>query len=188
MGLEPDNPLIARLAQGEMVDIEAVDGTLAEWGVVLAVPLTAQEGLLGLLALGPKLSAEVYTSWDRELLSALSNQAATAVTIGRLVSQVQARERVDQELKVARQIQTSFQPRVCCEIPGYDVAVYWRAAREVGGDFYDFIPLPDGRMGLVIADVSDKGVPAALFMALSCPDPSQCRGEPHRGRGAPAGQ
>ncbi|MBC8249013.1 MAG: PP2C family protein-serine/threonine phosphatase [Anaerolineales bacterium] len=121
---------------------------------------------MGLLALGPKASDEVYTSWDRELLSALSDRAATAIAIGQLVNQIKARERVDQELKVAREIQTSFLPEVCCEIPGFEVAAYWQAAREVGGDFYDFIPLPDGRQGLVIADVSDKGVPAALFMAL----------------------
>lgn len=164
--LEGDHPLIARLAQGEMVDIEAVQGPLARWGIVLAVPLIAQEKLIGLLALGPKLSAEVYTSWDRELLSALFDRAATAIAIGQLVGQIRARERVDEELKMAQGIQTSFLPEVCPRLPGFDVAAYWRAAREVGGDFYDFILLPDGRMGLVIADVSDKGVPAALFMAL----------------------
>ena len=166
ISLEGDNPLIARLARGEIVDIEAAQGTLTRWGVMLAVPLIAKEKLIGLLALGPKASDEVYTSWDRELLSALSDRAATAIAIGQLVNQIKARERVDQELKVAREIQTSFLPEVCCEIPGFEVAAYWQAAREVGGDFYDFIPLPDGRQGLVIADVSDKGVPAALFMAL----------------------
>ena len=166
ISLREDDPLIARLAQGEMVDIEAVQGTLARWGIVLAVPLIAQEKLIGLLALGPKLSGEVYTSWDRELLSALSDRATASITIGQLVSQVKARERVAQELKVAQGIQTSFLPEVCPRLPGFDIAAYWQSAREVGGDFYDFIPLPDGRMGLVIADVSDKGVPAALFMAL----------------------
>jgi sigma-B regulation protein RsbU (phosphoserine phosphatase) len=166
LSLERDDPLIARLAQGEMVDIEAAQGTLAQWGVMLAVPLIAREKLIGLLALGPKVSGQVYTSWDRELLSALSDQTATSITIGQLVSQVKTNERVDQELKVAREIQTSFLPEVCCEIPGFEVAAYWQAAREVGGDFYDFIPLPNGRMGFVVADVSDKGVPAALFMAL----------------------
>lgn len=166
LSLERDDPLIARLAQGETVDIEAAQGTLARWGVMLAVPLIARERFIGLLALGPKVSGQVYTSWDRELLSALSDQAATSITIGQLVSQVKTNERMDQELKVAREIQTSFLPEVCCEIPGFEVAAYWQAAREVGGDFYDFIPLPDGKMGFVIADVSDKGVPAALFMAL----------------------
>jgi serine phosphatase RsbU (regulator of sigma subunit) len=166
ISLRGDDPLIARLAQGEMVDIEAVQGTLARWGIVLAVPLIAQEKLIGLLALGPKLSGEVYTSWDRELLSALSDRAAASITIGQLVSQVKAREHVAQELKVAQGIQTSFLPEVCPRLPRFDIAAYWQSAREVGGDFYDFIPLPDERMGLVIADVSDKGVPAALFMAL----------------------
>jgi serine phosphatase RsbU (regulator of sigma subunit) len=167
-----ERPLVMYRAQGEMVAADAVpealeEDVLARWGVVLGVPLVAQEELVGLLALGPKLSEDGYTRWDRELLSALSDQAATAITMGRLVSQIRTRERMDQELRMARQIQTSLLPKVACEIPGFDIAAYWRAAREVGGDFYDFIPLSNGGMGLVVADVSDKGVPAALFMALS---------------------
>ena len=172
ISLRVDHPLVTRLARGQVVAVKAMDevqeqDALARWGVELAVPLIAQEELIGFLALGPKVSEEVRTSWDRALLSALSEQAAAAITIGRLVDQIRARERMDQELRMARQIQTSFLPKVACEIPGFDIAAYWRAAREVGGDFYDFIPLSNGRMGLVIADVSDKGVPAALFMALS---------------------
>jgi serine phosphatase RsbU (regulator of sigma subunit) len=76
-------------------------------------------------------------------------------------------ERTAQELRVAREIQVSFLPEQCPSLPGWEIATDWRAAREVGGDFYDFIPLGRNRMGLVIADVSDKGVPAALFMSLS---------------------
>ncbi|MGC9334282.1 MAG: PP2C family protein-serine/threonine phosphatase, partial [Anaerolineae bacterium] len=85
-------------------------------------------------------------------------------------------ERMRQELEVAKRIQTSFLPESCPEVPGWELAALWRSAREVGGDFYDFVPLPPdamegqaggSRMGVVIADVADKGVPAALFMALS---------------------
>ena len=75
-------------------------------------------------------------------------------------------ERTLQELRMARQIQVSFLPQECPSLPGWEIAADWRAAREVGGDFYDFIPLDAERMGLVIADVSDKGMPAALFMSL----------------------
>jgi sigma-B regulation protein RsbU (phosphoserine phosphatase) len=70
-------------------------------------------------------------------------------------------------LEVAKNIQSSFLPDSVPSIEGWDVAAYYRAARMVGGDFYDFLPLPDGKWGLVVADVADKGVPAALYMALS---------------------
>jgi serine phosphatase RsbU (regulator of sigma subunit) len=76
-------------------------------------------------------------------------------------------ERTMQELRVARDIQVSFLPESCPSLPGWEIAADWRAAREVGGDFYDFIPLDEAHVGFVIADVADKGVPAALFMSLS---------------------
>ena len=77
------------------------------------------------------------------------------------------RERYLKELEIAHQIQRSFLPQSCPEIEGYQLAAFTLPARHVGGDFYDFIPLEGERWGLVVADVSDKGVPAALFMALS---------------------
>ncbi len=76
-------------------------------------------------------------------------------------------ERTAQELQVARQIQRSLLPESCPSRPGWEVCADWRAAREVGGDFYDFIPLDARHMGIVIGDVSDKGVPAALYMNLA---------------------
>jgi HAMP domain-containing protein len=77
------------------------------------------------------------------------------------------RERLVRELEIARDIQRNFLPATWPKIAGVDLAAMNLPARHVGGDFYDFIPLADGRLGLVVADVSDKGVPAALFMALS---------------------
>ena len=74
---------------------------------------------------------------------------------------------MQQELDVAHTIQASFLPDGSPNIPGCSVATYWQAARQVGGDFYDFLPLGDDKWGIVIADVADKGVPAALFMAVS---------------------
>jgi sigma-B regulation protein RsbU (phosphoserine phosphatase) len=75
--------------------------------------------------------------------------------------------RLERELEVARQIQTSLMPHAAPQLPGFDIAGFWRAAHEVGGDFYDFVPRPDGGLGIVIGDVTDKGVPAAFFMALA---------------------
>jgi sigma-B regulation protein RsbU (phosphoserine phosphatase) len=92
-----------------------------------------------------------------------------AVMNAQLADEAVARQRLEQELRVARKIQESFLPERCPSLPGWQIAAYWRSARQVGGDFYDFIPLRDGtdRLGIVIADTADKGVPAALFMALS---------------------
>ena len=89
--------------------------------------------------------------------------------VGQLVRQQQAearnRERIEQELKVAQLIQQQFLPKSVPALPSWHVAAFYRPARTVGGDFYDFIPLPDGRVMFVVGDVTDKGVPAALVMA-----------------------
>ena len=75
------------------------------------------------------------------------------------------RERIEQELQTARSIQHAFLPRNVPALPGWQFAPYYQPAREVGGDFYDFLPFEDGRLGLVIGDVTGKGIPAALVMA-----------------------
>jgi serine phosphatase RsbU (regulator of sigma subunit) len=77
------------------------------------------------------------------------------------------RERIEQELRIARLIQQTLLPKTLPQLPSYDVAAYYQPAREVGGDFYDFMELDDGRLGLVVGDVTDKGVPAALVMATT---------------------
>jgi len=81
--------------------------------------------------------------------------------------EIRMRERIEQELKIARVIQQTLLPKTLPQLPSYDVAAYYQPAREVGGDFYDFLDLEDGRMGLVIGDVTDKGIPAALVMATT---------------------
>src|SRR5215217_5878644 len=73
----------------------------------------------------------------------------------------------EQELEVARLIQQNFLPKELPDLPGWSVSAYYRPAREVGGDFYDVIPLADGRVGFVVGDVTDKGVPAALVMSAT---------------------
>jgi sigma-B regulation protein RsbU (phosphoserine phosphatase) len=78
-----------------------------------------------------------------------------------------ARERLEQELLLAREIQLTLMPSEPPNLRGWELAAACRPALHVGGDFYDFFELPNGRLGLVIADVADKGMPAALFMALT---------------------
>ena len=81
--------------------------------------------------------------------------------------EAQERERIEQELRVARLIQHTLLPKSAPELEGHHIAVYYQPAREVGGDFYDFLDLEDGRLGLIVGDVSGKGVPAAIVMAIT---------------------
>jgi serine phosphatase RsbU (regulator of sigma subunit) len=138
-------------------------------GVVLVVPLISSGSLVGLLSLGPRMSERGYSSDDLRLLNSLAGYAAPAMRVGQLVRQQEAearnRERIEQELKVAQLIQQQFLPKSLPELPSWHVAAFYRPARTVGGDFYDFIELPDGRVMFVVGDVTDKGVPAALVMA-----------------------
>jgi serine phosphatase RsbU (regulator of sigma subunit) len=177
--IAPDDPILAYLANASgVVEIEKLDldtspalRSMKAAEVKLVVPLVSQGELIGLLNLGPRLSQQEYSADDRKLLSDLSTQTAPAVRVAQLVRQqqqeAQERERIEQELRVARLIQQTLLPKTLPELPGYEVAAYYQPAREVGGDFYDFFELEDGRLGLVVGDVTDKGVPAALVMATT---------------------
>ena len=97
----------------------------------------------------------------------LAAQIASSLEAGRLHSRLMEHERVEQELAVAAEIQASFMPRKSPDIPGWQVKAVIDSAREASGDFIDIVSLPDGKWGLLVADVSGKGVPAALYMALA---------------------
>ncbi len=174
----PNDPLLVYLqSAGGAVDVEALEldsealRALKEAGVKLAIPLVSQGELIGVLNLGARLSEQEYSSDDRRLLDNLAGQAAPALRVGQLVREQEAeaatRQRYEQELEVARLIQSHFLPKTLPDLPGWQIAAYYRPAREVGGDFYDVIPLPDGRVGFVVGDVTDKGVPAALVMSAT---------------------
>lgn len=131
-------------------------------------PLNARGNLVGALLVGPSDENGRKLSPRRlNILTGVAHQAATAVVNHQLYKEAAQRNQLEKELDVARDIQVSLIPPGNPDIPGCNVASYWQAARQVGGDFYDFISLGNGRWGIVIADVSDKGVPAAIFMALS---------------------
>ncbi len=140
-------------------------------GVKISIPLVSQGELVGLLNLGPRLSEQDYSTDDRVLLNSLAIQAAPAIRVAQMVREHQVaareRERIEQELRVARLIQQTLLPKDLPALAGWKMARYYQPAREVGGDFYDFISFDDGRLGLVIGDVTDKGVPAALVMATT---------------------
>jgi serine phosphatase RsbU (regulator of sigma subunit) len=91
--------------------------------------------------------------------------------VAQLARQQQAeareRERIEQELRVARVIQQTLLPKELPDLPGWQISAHWQPARAVSGDFYDFLPFPNGTLGLFVGDVTDKGVPAALVMATT---------------------
>jgi len=133
-------------------------------------PLVARGRLVGAMIVGlqrERLGHTPFSSRRINILNGIAQQSATAVVNNQLYRESADRARMQQELDVAHTIQASFLPDGSPNIPGCSVATHWQAARQVGGDFYDFLPLGDDRWGIVIADVADKGVPAALFMALS---------------------
>ncbi len=100
-------------------------------------------------------------------VQSLAVQIASALQGARVYAQELAYESVSRELALAGQIQANFLPANLPDVPGWRLAALLKPARETSGDFYDIIPLPNGRLGLLIADVADKGMGAALFMALS---------------------
>jgi serine phosphatase RsbU (regulator of sigma subunit) len=174
--LASNDPLVGYLLSAAgAVDVRGLEldspglAAMKDAGVVLIVPLISSGSLIGLISLGPRLSERDYTSEDRRLLNALAGYAAPAMRVGQLVRQQEAearqRERIEQELKIAQIIQQQFLPKSVPDLPSWHVAAFYRPARTVGGDFYDFIPLPDGRVMFVVGDVTDKGIPAALVMA-----------------------
>ena len=142
---------------------------LRDADVALVVPLVTQGELIGTLNLGPRLSEQDYSTDDRRLLATLAAQAAPAIRVAQLVREQAAeaaeKERLAQELRVATLIQQQFLPRELPRLPEWQIAAFYGPARAVGGDFYDFVELPDGRIGIAVGDVTDKGVPAALVMA-----------------------
>lgn len=137
----------------------------------VAVPLAGTEGLAGAIVIGPRRAGIPYRGLELEFLQRTAERVGPALRIVDLFeAQERARsqrERVEQELGLAQRIQRELLPRSVPQIEGWQLEVFYQPAREVGGDFYDFYLLADGRLGVVVGDVTDKGMPAALVMA-SC--------------------
>ncbi|MBK9712014.1 MAG: SpoIIE family protein phosphatase [Kouleothrix sp.] len=158
-------------------------------GALLALPLTARGAPLGMLLADYDAPEHLFTGRELTLYTGMANQVAGALESALLAQEAAEAARLEEELRVARDIQTALLPAAAPAIVGWDIASDWRSARLVGGDFYDFWRLPrtnDQRpttneeasgssfvvrrssdLGFVVADVSDKGIPAAMFMALS---------------------
>jgi serine phosphatase RsbU (regulator of sigma subunit) len=156
----------------------------------LLVPLVYRGRLMGMLALQEKLSGERFDRDDEALLATLANQAALAIETALLHDEMTRQAELQRDIEIARDIQTSLLPRVMPEVAGFQFLGGSIPAKVVGGDFYDFIELPDKKLGVVIGDVSGKSVSASLLMvaskeivysrALTTPDPGQLFRESNR--------
>ncbi len=133
---------------------------------ILGAPLKTERRILGIIFLVGSQN-QAFTAGELKLLNAIAMQVAPALEISRLYQELIEKARYEHELKMARQVQESLLPLHLPEIPGWSIASRWRPAREVSGDFYDVIVENDQAVDLVIADVTDKGLPAALFMVFT---------------------
>jgi len=135
--------------------------------LLIAAPLSIKLDVFGVLLLEEASGARRFRGRRLEIVQGIAQQAALAIQNDRLQQETVKRERLETEVQLARQIQQTFIPESLPQPPNWDLAARWKTARQVGGDFYDVFELPQQRLGLFIADVADKGVPAALFMALT---------------------
>jgi len=138
---------------------------LAAARFALVVPLSTGSTCSGLIALGEQPAGRTYGEEDVDFAAALARQAQAALEAALLHRVRIEKERQDRELQIAREIQQGLLPKTRPQVAGFDLAALSHSCYQVGGDYYDFIPLAGGRLAMVIADVSGKGTPASLMMA-----------------------
>ncbi len=144
-------------------------GVLESLGTQILLPLAARGNLLGMISLGPKLSEQPYSRTDLRLLRNVAAQAGLALENCRLTSEIvretAQRARLNREIEIAREVQERLFPQQIPNVLGLECAGTCRPASRVGGDYFDFLSLPGGGLGIAIGDISGKGIPAALLMA-----------------------
>lgn len=133
---------------------------------ILCAPLKMKERVIGVVEVINKLGGGTFTQEDLELFASLAQQIAIAIANARLYQKGIDAQRWTQELAIARNLQESILPKNFPQIKGCDIAAVTIPAEEIGGDFYDFIPFTTESVGIVIADVSGKSIPAALYTAM----------------------
>jgi serine phosphatase RsbU (regulator of sigma subunit) len=138
-----------------------------EGRLLIAVPLSIKNDFFGAMLVEEASDGRRFRARRMEIINGIAQQAALAIQNDRLQREMVVRERLETEVQLARQIQQTFIPESLPSHPSWDLSARGLTARQVGGDFYDVFELPNHRMGLFIADVADKGIPAALFMALT---------------------
>ena len=163
---------VAQSGQARLVDDARAEGimlgTTTEFmrnRSMLIVPLRVRDELLGVLTVINKQRGS-FGSDDESLLQALADQASLSVNNAMLTVEVAEQERIRRDLQIARDIQRQLLPDSCPNVPGFEISALANSATEVGGDYYDFFWVDDDHLGILVADVSGKGVPAALVVAM----------------------
>jgi serine phosphatase RsbU (regulator of sigma subunit) len=150
----------------EQISINPTDKQkLLDSGIVLAVPMFLKDNLVGIILVGEKLSGKFYSQEDIDLLLTVANQAAIAVENARLYESEIEKQKIQEELSLARKIQQGLLPKIMPDIGGVNISAISSAAEMVGGDYYDLIQISDNKFYVVVADVSGKGISAALYMS-----------------------
>ncbi len=155
-----EDPKYKDISEAGAADFESLEASLM-------VPLIYKERVIGVLNLGEKKSGKFYSREDVDLARTLANQGAMAIENARMVEEVIEKERMEEELNIARDLQMSMLPADTPQVAGFEIAAYSMSAREVGGDFYDFINMGADKAGMVIGDVTGKSVSGALVMSAS---------------------
>lgn len=132
---------------------------------ILCVPLMVKSELIGVLTAYNRKGGEKFTEEDQRLMAIIAMQSAQVIDNARLYEEEQAYLRMQEEVRLAAVIQQDLLPQEAPRVPGYDIAGKSVAAQQVGGDYFDFIPLDDMGMAICLGDVSGKGLPASLLMA-----------------------
>ena len=150
-----------QLAKGEKVVTRITWRSIHDRGEYFGLMPRDKEVVVTSMAMHRIVGGKIAEEWSEGSGSAEVAQA-------HLEQEIRERERVEQDLRVARSIQQASLPKEVPELEGWQISPYYQPAREVGGDFYDFHLLPEGRVGLVVGDATGKGVPAALVMSTTC--------------------
>ena len=141
---------------------------LTQLNAEVLLPLAGRDRLMGVMVLGPKRSEEPYSPSDLNLLASIGAQAGLGLEVNELArslaEEAARHQRVQREVEIAREVQERLFPEIPA-VPGLDLAGHCRPALGVGGDYYDVVPLEDGRLAIAIGDISGKGIAAALLMA-----------------------
>jgi sigma-B regulation protein RsbU (phosphoserine phosphatase) len=132
---------------------------------ILSVPMTLQGKMIGLVTLFNKKAETGFSADDKRLLSIISAQSAHVLENARLLEKEKQLVRLEEEYRMAKEIQLNILPKEIPVIQGYDIYAINIPAKEVGGDYYDFIKLPNDKMGLCLGDITGKSLPAAMLMA-----------------------
>jgi serine phosphatase RsbU (regulator of sigma subunit)/predicted ester cyclase len=144
---------------GDMVISRITMRAIHDRGTLFGVAPTGKEWATPLIVIDRVSGGKIAEEWSANIVTPFLEE---------IEQQTRERERVEQELRVAQRIQQASLPKEVPTLEGWQISPYYKPAREVGGDFYDFLELKDGHLGLVVGDATGKGVPAALLMSTTC--------------------